>query len=93
MNNKTTLRLAFLACSERINYGNYYFSFTIRSINTTNPIQRTCPWPLYRQVKSPWYPLKKRLGGPQSGCEQFGRTGKFPDYATNKIEWRRSSLN
>jgi hypothetical protein len=24
------------------------------------------PWPLYHQGKSPWYPLDKRLGGPQS---------------------------
>jgi hypothetical protein len=24
------------------------------------------PWPLYPQVKSPWYPLDRRLGGPQS---------------------------
>jgi hypothetical protein len=28
------------------------------------------PWPLYSQGKSPWYPLDRRLGGPQSqsGC-------------------------
>jgi hypothetical protein len=28
------------------------------------------PWPLYPRVKSPWYPLDRRLGGPQScsGC-------------------------
>jgi len=27
-------------------------------------------WPLYSQEKSPWYPLDRRLGGPQSpsGC-------------------------
>jgi hypothetical protein len=24
------------------------------------------PWPLYPQGKSPWYPLDRRLGGPQS---------------------------
>jgi hypothetical protein len=24
------------------------------------------PWPLYLQGKSPWYPLERRLGGPQS---------------------------
>jgi len=24
------------------------------------------PWPLYPQEKSPWYPLDRRLGGPQS---------------------------
>jgi len=23
------------------------------------------PWPLYSQGKSPWYPLDRRLGGPQ----------------------------
>jgi hypothetical protein len=23
------------------------------------------PWPLYPQGKSPWYPLDRRLGGPQ----------------------------
>jgi hypothetical protein len=28
------------------------------------------PWPLYPQGKSPWYPLDRRLGGPQS---HFGR--------------------
>jgi len=28
------------------------------------------PWPLYPQGKSPWYPLDRRPGGPQtlSGC-------------------------
>jgi hypothetical protein len=28
------------------------------------------PWPLYPQGKSPWYPLDRRLGEPQSrsGC-------------------------
>jgi hypothetical protein len=28
------------------------------------------PWPLYPQGKGPWYPLDRRLGGPQSqsGC-------------------------
>jgi len=24
------------------------------------------PWPLYFQGRSPWYPLNRRLGGPQS---------------------------
>jgi hypothetical protein len=30
----------------------------------------SCPQPLYPQGKSPWYPLDRRLGGPQSqsGC-------------------------
>jgi hypothetical protein len=27
---------------------------------------RFMPWPLYTQGKSPWYPLDRRLGGPQS---------------------------
>jgi hypothetical protein len=31
------------------------------------------PLPLYPRAKSPWYPLDKRLGGPQS---QFGRYGE-----------------
>jgi hypothetical protein len=31
------------------------------------------PWPLYSQVKSPWYPLDRRLGGPQS---RSGRGGE-----------------
>jgi hypothetical protein len=28
------------------------------------------PWPLYPQVKNPWYPLDRRLGWPQiwAGC-------------------------
>jgi len=30
-------------------------------------------WPLYRQGKSPWYPLHRRLGGPQI---RFGRGGE-----------------
>jgi hypothetical protein len=29
------------------------------------------PWPLYPQGKSPWYPLDRRLGGPQS-CSRCG---------------------
>jgi len=24
------------------------------------------PWPLHPQGKSPWYPMDRRLGGPQS---------------------------
>jgi hypothetical protein len=31
------------------------------------------PWPLYPQGKSPWYPLDRRLGGPQS---RSGRGGE-----------------
>jgi len=31
------------------------------------------PWPLYPHVKSPWYPLDRRLGGPQS---RSGRGGE-----------------
>jgi len=26
-------------------------------------------WPLYPQGKNPWYPLDRRLGGPQSNSE------------------------
>jgi len=29
------------------------------------------PWPLYPQGKSLWYPLDRRLGGPQS-CSGHG---------------------
>jgi len=31
------------------------------------------PWPLYPQGKSPWYPLDRRMGGPQS---RFGGDGE-----------------
>jgi hypothetical protein len=30
------------------------------------------PWLLYPQGKSPWYPLDRRLGGPQSWSEHGG---------------------
>jgi len=30
------------------------------------------PWPLYHQGKSPWYPLDRRLGGPQSWSGHSG---------------------
>jgi hypothetical protein len=30
------------------------------------------PRPLYPQEKSPWYPLDRRLGGPQSRSEHGG---------------------
>jgi hypothetical protein len=30
------------------------------------------PWPLYPQGKSAWYPLNRRLGGPQSRSERCG---------------------
>jgi hypothetical protein len=30
------------------------------------------PWPLYSRVKSPRYPLDRRLGGPQSRSGRFG---------------------
>jgi hypothetical protein len=30
------------------------------------------PWPLYPQGKSPWYPLYRRLGGPQNWSGHFG---------------------
>jgi hypothetical protein len=31
------------------------------------------PWPLHPQGKNPWYPLDRRLGGPQS---QSGGSGE-----------------
>jgi hypothetical protein len=31
------------------------------------------PRPLYLQGKSPWYPLSRRLGGPQGRSERSGR--------------------
>jgi hypothetical protein len=30
------------------------------------------PLPLYSQIKRPWYPLDRRLGGPQSRSERKG---------------------
>jgi hypothetical protein len=30
------------------------------------------PWPLYPQGKSPWYPLDRRLSGPQNRSEHGG---------------------
>jgi hypothetical protein len=33
------------------------------------------PWPLCPQGKSPWYPLDRRLGGPQN---RSGRGGEEP---------------
>jgi hypothetical protein len=38
------------------------------------------PRPLYSQRNSPWYPLNRRLGGPQSVWSQCRRK-KFPDPA------------
>jgi len=35
------------------------------------------PQPLYSQGKSPWYPLERRLGGPQS---QSGHSGAEKNY-------------
>jgi hypothetical protein len=35
------------------------------------------PRPLYLQWKSPWYPLDKRLGGPQSQSERGGEERNF----------------
>jgi hypothetical protein len=42
------------------------------------------PWPLYSQGKSSWYPLDRRLGGPQS---RSGRGGleKIPSPAPPRI--------
>jgi hypothetical protein len=40
------------------------------------------PQPLYCQGKSPWYPLDRRLGGPQSGS---GRSGEVKNKIT--IDW------
>jgi hypothetical protein len=38
------------------------------------------PWSLYPQGKSPWFPLDKRLGGPQShsGCNGEEKNSKPP---------------
>jgi hypothetical protein len=35
------------------------------------------PWPLYPQGKSPWYPLDRRLGGPQSWSGHGGEEKNF----------------
>jgi hypothetical protein len=42
--------------------------------------------PLYPQGKSPWYPLDRRLGGPQS---QSGHTAKTqtPDHLSHSISY------
>jgi hypothetical protein len=32
----------------------------------------TSPRPLYSQEKKPWYPLNRRLGGPQNRSERSG---------------------
>jgi len=40
------------------------------------------PWPFYHQGKSPWYPLNRRLGGPQrqSACGRHN-TNKIKEYS------------
>jgi hypothetical protein len=37
------------------------------------------PWPLYPQVKSPFYPLDRKLVGPQ---RRFGRGGQHGQIST-----------
>jgi len=36
------------------------------------------PWPLYSQRKSPWYPLDRRLGRPQSWSGYGGEMNSHP---------------
>jgi hypothetical protein len=38
------------------------------------------PWPLYPQGKSPWYPLDKRMGGPQSRGPDAVVKWKIPNH-------------
>jgi len=38
--------------------------------------------PLYLQRKSPWYPLDRRLGGPQSRSGHSGEEKIYPDHPT-----------
>jgi hypothetical protein len=40
-------------------------------------------WPLYPQGKSPWYPLDRRLGWPQSRSGRGGEEKKFTAPAEN----------
>jgi hypothetical protein len=45
------------------------------------------PRPLYPQGKSPWYPLERRLGGPQS---HSGRGGELPvSYQGHKKKYEK----
>jgi hypothetical protein len=41
------------------------------------------PWLLYSQGKSPWYPMDRRLWGPEPFWMQQWR-GKFPTFARNQ---------
>jgi hypothetical protein len=45
------------------------------------------PWLLYPQGKSPWYPLDRRLGGPQSrsGCGGEEKNPKPP--SSNQLKF------
>jgi hypothetical protein len=44
------------------------------------------PRPLYSQGKSPWYPLDRRLGGPQNRSERGGKEKIFqPLLGDNKV--------
>jgi len=42
------------------------------------------PWPLYPQGKSPWYPLDRRLGEPQSRSGCGSEEKKFPTPVGNR---------
>jgi hypothetical protein len=45
------------------------------------------PRPLYPQRKSPWYPLDRKLGGPQS---RFGRGGEEKNYKYKYIYYKNT---
>jgi len=42
------------------------------------------PWTLYTQGKSPWYPLDRRLDGPQSHSERGGEEKNSQPPAGNR---------
>jgi hypothetical protein len=43
------------------------------------------PWPLYPQGKSPWCPMDRRLGGPQTFWTRWWREN-FPVFVGNRVE-------
>jgi hypothetical protein len=44
------------------------------------------PWPLYPQGKSPWYPLDRRQGGPQSRSGHGGEEKSEVENKNKKIQ-------
>jgi len=48
------------------------------------------PWSLYSQGKSPWYPLDRRLGGPQSWSELSGKE-KYSQSQKVQVEFYKVS--